>query len=125
MKMELVGKGRPDAFTVDPGAPLHREQVPGEPPLFDRLAHLRIARVQPVAGPVEGKAIDHVRAAEPAQPILGFEQRATLAQLARAGQAGKAAADHDGSPTPAHISTPAVPRKPLAFRWLAPIAMLA
>src|SRR2546430_15738326 len=110
--MELVGKGRPDAFTVDPGAPLHVEQVPGEPPLLDRLAHLRIARVQPITGPVERKAVDHVRAAEPAQPILRFEQRATVAQLARAGQSGEAAAHHAGSPTPAHIRIPPAPPPP-------------
>src|SRR6266446_1167018 len=100
--MKLVGKRRPDAFTVDPRSPLDLQQIAGEPSLLDGLAHLRIARVQPVPGPVEGKSFDHFGAAKSAQAILRLEQRARLPQLEGARKSGESAADDDGSPTPPH-----------------------
>src|SRR6266436_8539184 len=107
--MKLVGKRRPDAFTVDPRSPLDLQQIAGEPSLLDGLAHLRIARVQPVPGPVEGKSFDHFGAAKSAQTILRLEQRARLSQLEGARESGESAADDDGSPTPPHRHPP-VPR---------------
>ena len=104
--MELVGKRGPDAFTVDSGAPLDVEQISAQPMTGDQIAHLRIARVQPVAGPVEGEPLDHFGATETAHPVFRFEQRARASDLPRAGEAGKAAADHDGSPTRAHKHPP-------------------
>ena len=53
IEMKLVGKRGPNSFTIDARAPLHLEQVSAEPAFLDQLAHLRIARVQPVPGPVE------------------------------------------------------------------------
>ena len=106
IQMELVRKRGPNAFTVDPRAPLHVEQVSAQPAPGDQIAHLRIARVQPVAGPIEREAFDHFGAAEPADPVFGLEQRARAAELPRAREAGEAAADHDGSPTPAHKHPP-------------------
>src|SRR2546427_2925552 len=102
--MKLVGKRRPHALAVDPRAPLDGHEVSGEQPLLDRLAHLRITRVQPVSGPVEREALDQIGAAEAPEPILRFEEDATVPELPRAGQAGQSAADDDGSPTPAHIT---------------------
>src|SRR5919201_3710401 len=101
--MKLVGKRGPDALTVDPGAPLHVEQVSLEPPLGDQLAHLGIAGVQPVAGPIEGEAVDHFGAAEPADPVFRLEHRAAAAELTRAAEARQSAADDDRSPTPPHM----------------------
>src|SRR3954469_10713769 len=110
--MKLVGKRGPDAFAVDARATLHVETVVAQPARRDQLAHLRIARMEPVPGPVEGEAVDQVGAAEAPQPVLGFEQRAARADLARAGHAGQPAAHHDGSPTRAHT----LPRLITIFR---------
>src|SRR5262249_7959099 len=57
-----------------------------------------------VSGPVEGESLDHLGADQTAQAILRFEQRAGVAELERAGEAGQSAAHHDRSPTPAHKS---------------------
>src|SRR3954469_2666935 len=122
--MKLVGKRRPDPFTEDPGAPLHVDPVPREPALLDRLADLRIARMQPVTGPVERKSVDDVGAAQATEAVLRFEQRASVAELARAGHPREAAAHDDDSPTPAHKHPP-VPRKLPAFRWRVQDPMLA
>src|SRR6266478_3367810 len=116
--MKLVGKRRPDAFTVDPRAPRDVHQISGKPPILDGLAHLWVARVQPVPGPVEGKSFHHVGAAKSAEPIFRLEQRAFLPQLERARESGESAADDDDSPTPPHKHPP-LPRNGGAFRWRA------
>src|SRR5437762_10399211 len=104
--MKLVRKRGPDALTVDPGAPLHVEEVSGEPLLRDQPAHLGIARVQPMSGPVERETVDYFGPAEPADPIFRFEHRACVAELPRAAEARQSSADDDGSPTPAHKHPP-------------------
>src|SRR3954467_14636532 len=104
--MKLVGKGRPHALTADPRAPFDRRQIAGEPALLDRLAHLRIARVQPVSGPIERKPLDLIGAAKAAKPVLRFEEDAGVSELQRTAQTSESAADDDGSPTPAHKHPP-------------------
>src|SRR5438874_11218854 len=94
--MMLVGRFGPTTFTVNERLPLDGEEVVAQPAVLDELSHLRIARVQPVAGEVERKSLHDFAAGQAADPIVRFEQRESAAELARARQTGEpAACDHD------------------------------
>src|SRR5476649_1935806 len=103
VQIELVGEGRPAAFTIDERAALHLEQVSSQPRMLNELFHLRIARVQPVTRPVEGKTLHDVGAAEAAQAILGFYQESRGTQLARAREPGETPADDERASHPARL----------------------
>ena len=95
VQVVLVGKFRPNALTVDERAPLDFEEVAAQPPLLDQRAHLGVARVEPVAGEVEGETLHHLGSHEAAHAILRLEQREARAELARTRQAREpAAGDH-------------------------------
>ena len=96
VQVVLVGKFAPHTFTVDKRASLDGEQVVAQPAVLDQPAHLRVAGVEPMPRPVEGKSLHPVGPDEPPEPVLGLEQREGAAELPRAGEPREPPAGDDG-----------------------------
>ena len=115
IEVELVGKCSPHTLAVDERAALHFEDVSRQPALGDELAHVRIAGMQPMAGPIEGKPRDLIGPHQPAHPILGLQDGEIRSQLARAGEAGEPSAHDDGLAGPGHGPASITKRRDLSL----------